>query len=421
MGIGPSSKETTLHHFRDPLINKLYNDYDIDLMGVIVAGTPEVYDDKVFIAERIADIVNSFRVDGTIISIDSWGNSHIDFLTTIDRIRKKGCETVSLSFIGNQASFVLDIKDKGTIIDFNKNELGIETCVVGENTVGDLDALKAMEILKSKMKKRRNESIKYNILDIDSNSSRTIDKNLIIRSFNISEVKFGNETKIIKDTLYLNKSYEKKYIFDNEFIKSLDVSIINTCEHEINNNSIMDIIPIASKAHGNIGHGVTNLLTGVTVMLTGVEENGFQPSNIGSSEGILKNQIKLDQCGTPSKEDIIININVVLREGHGRTREGIIASNRLCDNIIQEVRDCLKSIDKNLCFKEEEYCSKNNLNSYKVLVVKLVPGLGCMYDTGVSPKEPGGFVGCRSVMNLGNMPIIISTNQYKDGFIKCMS
>lgn len=47
MGIGPSSKETTLHHFRDPLINKLYNDNDIDLMGVIVAGTPEVYDDKV--------------------------------------------------------------------------------------------------------------------------------------------------------------------------------------------------------------------------------------------------------------------------------------------------------------------------------------------------------------------------------------
>jgi len=236
MGIGPSSKETTLHHFRDPLINKLYNDNDIDLMGVIVAGTPEVYDDKVFIAERIADIVSSFRVYGTIVSIDSWGNSHIDFLTTIDRIRKKGCETVSLSFIGNQASFVLDIKDKGTIIDFNKNELGIETCVVGENTVGDLDALKAVEILKSKMKKRTNESLKYNILDIDSNSNRTMDKNLTIRSFNISEVKFGDETKIIKDILYVNKNYKKKYIFDNEFIKSFDVSIINTCEHEITNN-----------------------------------------------------------------------------------------------------------------------------------------------------------------------------------------
>ncbi|WP_331666996.1 glycine/sarcosine/betaine reductase component B subunit [Metaclostridioides mangenotii] len=88
MGIGPSSKETTLHHFRDPLVDKAYDDDNIDLLGIIIAGTPEVYDDKVFIADRIADMASSLRADGAIISIDSWGNSHIDFLTTIDKIRK---------------------------------------------------------------------------------------------------------------------------------------------------------------------------------------------------------------------------------------------------------------------------------------------------------------------------------------------
>lgn len=61
MGIGPSSKETTLHHFRDPLVDKAYNDNNIDLLGIILAGIPEVYDDKVFIADRIADMVSSLR------------------------------------------------------------------------------------------------------------------------------------------------------------------------------------------------------------------------------------------------------------------------------------------------------------------------------------------------------------------------
>ena len=33
MGVGPSTKETSLHHFRDPLIKILGEDPGIDLMG----------------------------------------------------------------------------------------------------------------------------------------------------------------------------------------------------------------------------------------------------------------------------------------------------------------------------------------------------------------------------------------------------
>ena len=32
MGVGPSTKETTLHHFRDPLLDVVSNDEDIDLI-----------------------------------------------------------------------------------------------------------------------------------------------------------------------------------------------------------------------------------------------------------------------------------------------------------------------------------------------------------------------------------------------------
>ena len=41
MGIGPSTKETSLHHFRDPLLEVVSSDPEIDLMGVIIVGTPD--------------------------------------------------------------------------------------------------------------------------------------------------------------------------------------------------------------------------------------------------------------------------------------------------------------------------------------------------------------------------------------------
>ena len=36
MGIGPSTKETSLHHFRDPLLEVVSEDTDLDLLGLII-------------------------------------------------------------------------------------------------------------------------------------------------------------------------------------------------------------------------------------------------------------------------------------------------------------------------------------------------------------------------------------------------
>ena len=41
MGIGPSTKETSLHMFRDPLVKVLGEDTDIDFAGIVVVGTPD--------------------------------------------------------------------------------------------------------------------------------------------------------------------------------------------------------------------------------------------------------------------------------------------------------------------------------------------------------------------------------------------
>jgi len=155
MGVGPSTKETTLHHFRDPLLKVVSEDKDIDLVGIMIVGTPQENEDKYFVGKMAARWCEAMRVDGVIISVDGWGNSHVDYANTIEEIGKRGIPVVGLSFIGTQAQFVVKNKYMDTIVDFNKSKEGIETEVVGENNVTEIDAKKALALLKLKMKGER--------------------------------------------------------------------------------------------------------------------------------------------------------------------------------------------------------------------------------------------------------------------------
>lgn len=157
MGVGPSTKETTLHHFRDPLLDVASNDTDIDLMGVVIVGTPQSNDDKMFVGTRAAVWCEAMRADGVIVSVDGWGNSHVDFANTIEQIGKRRIPVVGLSFVGTQAQFVVKNSYMDTIVDFNKSAEGIETEVVGENNVTFLDAKKAVALLKLKMRKNKSK------------------------------------------------------------------------------------------------------------------------------------------------------------------------------------------------------------------------------------------------------------------------
>jgi len=156
MGVGPSTKETTLHHFRDPLVNVLSNDLDIDFVGIIVAGTPQDSASKDFVCARVGAWLEAMRVDGAIISCDGFGNSHVDFANTIEEIGERGIAVVGLTFVGTIGRFVVTNKYMDTIIDFNKSTDGIETQVVGENNIVPTDAKKALAFLKLKMRKGDN-------------------------------------------------------------------------------------------------------------------------------------------------------------------------------------------------------------------------------------------------------------------------
>ncbi len=153
MGIGPSTKETSLHHFRDPLLDVVAKDADIDLLGVLLVGTPQGNKEKLLVGTRAAAWVEAMRADGAIISLDGWGNSHVDFANTVEQIGKRGIPVVGMSFVGTAATFVVKNEYMDTIVDFNKSKEGIETEVVGENTVSERDAKKALALLKLKMRK----------------------------------------------------------------------------------------------------------------------------------------------------------------------------------------------------------------------------------------------------------------------------
>lgn len=153
MGIGPSTKETSLHHFRDPLLDVVSNDEDFDLMGIMIVGTPQDNEDKLLVGTRAAVWAESMRADGVIMSMDGWGNSDVDFANIAEQIERRGIPVTGLKFSGTSGQFVVTNDHLDGIIDFNKSKEGIETNVVGENNITELDAKKVTARLKLKMRK----------------------------------------------------------------------------------------------------------------------------------------------------------------------------------------------------------------------------------------------------------------------------
>lgn len=246
-------------------------------------------------------------------------------------------------------------------------------------------------------------------------------RRLVIKTFNVEKVEFSNRTFIENGTLYVRDSLKNELLYgENEFIKDINISIIKPDERDVFVNSIMDFLPIAAKVLGRLGEGITHVLTGAYVMLTGVDENGVQVSEFGSSEGILKEQVVFNRSGTPGDLDIIIHVDVTLKSGMSSIRKGPEAAHRACDRLVQEIREPLKRINGRFCDEKHEYVDKIKPDKKKVVIIKQVAGQGAMYDTRLLGKEPGGYDGGRSIIDMGNMPVILSPNEYRDGALRAM-
>src|SRR5699024_1236992 len=176
-------------------------------------------------------------------------------------------------------------------------------------------------------------------------------RRLVIKAYHIREARWGEENKGEESgVLTVDKESADRYKRGKEdYISDISFRIIKPEERDQYTNTIMDIIPISAKVLGNIGEGITHTLTGVYVILTGVDTVGKQTHEFGSSEGNLKEQICYGRAGTPGEGDIMIAFDVTLQEGMGQIRAGVTAAHSACDEFVQELREQLKKFHGDRC------------------------------------------------------------------------
>ena len=242
------------------------------------------------------------------------------------------------------------------------------------------------------------------------------------KHFKITEVKRGPETKIEGTTLYIREGIEADVIANQELVKDFHLEIITPDKYHTYSETIMDVQPIATKEGDSfIGEGVTRVLAGVVMMLTGTDEGGVQIGEFGSSEGYLDENIMWGRPGCPDKGEIFIKGNIVIQEKTNMERRGPMAAHTAFDIVTQEIREVMKELDESLVADTEELKSIRRPGKKKVVIVKEIMGQGAMHDNFILPVEPVGILGARANVDLGNVPICVSPLEVLDGCIHALT
>ena len=241
------------------------------------------------------------------------------------------------------------------------------------------------------------------------------------KHFNITEVKRGPETKIEGTVLYIREGIEADAIASQDLVTDLKIDIITPDRYNEYSETIMDVQPIAVKESGEIGSGVTRVIDGVIMMVTGTDENGVQIGEFGSSEGILEENIMWNRPGAPDKGEIFIKTNVTIKAHTNMERPGPLAAHSATDLITQEIRNALKTLDESLVTKTEHFEHTRHYGKKKVVIVKEIMGQGAMHDNIILPQEPVGIIGGKPNVDLGNVPVTVSPLEVMDGCIHALT
>ena len=149
--IGPATKEMTRHYIREPLVEGLAKDTELDLIGVVFVGSPQVNDEKLWVSERLGSLLESLDVDGCIITTEGFGNNHIDFIQHIGQAGKRGIPVVGVSFCAYQGQLVVGNQYADAMVEENMDQGGFENDVAGCSCVTPAVAMRAIQMLKNKM------------------------------------------------------------------------------------------------------------------------------------------------------------------------------------------------------------------------------------------------------------------------------
>lgn len=243
-------------------------------------------------------------------------------------------------------------------------------------------------------------------------------KTLTIKVFDINEVVLADNIKIEDKKLSIDNNINTDAYDD---LKEAKVSLLKPHERDVNVNTILDFIPISTKVYGSLGEGITHTMIGVYVLLTAREDSGKQYFNFGTCHGILKDIIVPNQIGTIKDEDYLIHIDIISKDNSKDPRKTVYNIHKLADSYIQKIRDVLKNVDATKCSESHVFHEKNNKTGKKVVMIKQIGGQGAMHDNLILPLEPSGVEQAQSIIDLNNMPVVISPNEYRDGAIRAMT
>lgn len=238
--------------------------------------------------------------------------------------------------------------------------------------------------------------------------------------YKIEKVERGPETKIEGTTLYIREGIEQEVIDSQELVKDFKIDIITPDRYDEYSETIMDVQPIATKEEGELGSGVTRVLDGVIMMLTGTDEGGVQIGEFGSSEGEMDRNILFNRPGSPDMGETFIKCEVTIQAKTNMERRGPMSAHHAADHLNQEIRDALKELEATPV-RSEEFSHVRKEGRKKVLLIKEIMGQGAMHDNLLLPVEPCGWLGGHPNVDLGNLPIMLSPLEILDGGVHALT
>jgi D-proline reductase (dithiol) PrdA len=177
---------------------------------------------------------------------------------------------------------------------------------------------------------------------------------------------------------------------------------------------VMDVAPLAAKRQGPLGAGVSRVAAGVVLLLTGRDDAGEPIGEFGHSAGVLAERLAADAPGAPDPGDWIVRVAVTLRAGAAMERAGPWAAHQVLDAVAEPLRRSLLAAPAGAVAARREY-DGGRPGGLRIVLVKEVMGQGAMHDNLLLPREPGGVAGGRSIVDLGNLPVVLRPNELRDG------
>lgn len=211
--IGPASKETSRHYFREPLVLKALADPDYDVCGVMFVGSPQANTDKSYVSRFLGNAIDTMDLEGAIVTTEGFGNNHIDFASHIDQIGKRGVPVVGMTYSAVQGQLVVGNEHMNAMVDNNKSRQGIENEILENNCLAEEDAIRALEMLRAKIEGEEIE---------EPNRKWTPD----VKEANVKaiEEQTGQKIELVPNETSLKMSKKRKEIYEaDDFDPKKDV------------------------------------------------------------------------------------------------------------------------------------------------------------------------------------------------------